>query len=144
VRYEPVETWTEGHVAEVWRLYRGEWWSKDRTEGDVRRVLAHSHPVFGLVEAGSERLSAFARVVTDRIFKAFVFDVIVDRAHRGSGLGQALMGRILAHPDVRSVRHVELYCLDGLVPFYEKLGFTSDVGGVRLLRRTVGGPAPRS
>lgn len=134
--YEHVEELTEEQVLELHRLYGGEWWSKDRTIEETRRVLAGSKPVFGVVESGSGRLVAFARVVTDGVFKALVFDVIVDPDHRGSGLGDALLNRILDHPDLRAVRSVELYCLPDLVPFYERLGFTTDVGGVRLMRKT--------
>jgi len=39
-------------------------------------------------------------------------------------------------PDLRQVRHVELACLPERETFYERLGFTTDVGGIRLMRRS--------
>ena len=40
----------------------------------------------------------------------------------------------LTHPRLREVRHVELYSLPELIPFYERWGFSTDVGGVRFQR----------
>ena len=42
---------------------------------------------------------------------------------------------ILAHPDLARVRHFELYCRPDVGPFYERHGFSTEVGGVRLMRR---------
>lgn len=40
----------------------------------------------------------------------------------------------MSHPRRREVGHVELYCLPELAPFYERWGFSTDVGGVLLQR----------
>jgi GNAT superfamily N-acetyltransferase len=82
-----------------------------------------------------DRLVTFARVLTDRIFKAIIFDVIVASAHRGDGLGRRLMDKIVEHPDLTSVRHLERYCLPEMVPFYEKWRFSTDVAGASYMRR---------
>ncbi len=85
--------------------------------------------------------SGFARVLTDRVFKAFIFDLIVVPEHRGRGLGEALMRRILDRPDLAAVRHFELYCLPEMAPLYERLGFSAEVGGILLMRRVAIAPA---
>jgi hypothetical protein len=46
---------------------------------------------------------------------------------------------LLARPSIASARHVELYCLPGLVPYYERLGFAPTAPLV-LLRRERRGP----
>jgi GNAT superfamily N-acetyltransferase len=125
----------ERHVHELHALYKNEWWTRTRTLAETRRVLEHSDFVFAFFDESDGRLVAFARVLTDRVFKALVFDVIVAPERRGDGLGPLLVERIFAHPELSAVRHIELYCLSELVPFYEKLGFSTDVGGVRLMRR---------
>jgi hypothetical protein len=43
----------------------------------------------------------------------------------------------VSHPDLREVKHFELYCLPELRPFYEKWGFEADVGGIDLMRRAI-------
>ena len=126
----------ERHVHELHALYRNEWWSRERTLDETRRVLEHSDFVFAFLDEADGHLTAFARVLSDRIFKALIFDVIVAPERRGDGLGPRLVGRILSHPELARVKHFELYCLPELVPFYEKLGFSTEIGGVHLMRRT--------
>jgi predicted N-acetyltransferase YhbS len=64
-----------------------------------------------------------------------LLDVIVDPRYRGTGLGRALMDAVLAHPRVSGVQSVELVCQPDLIAFYEKWGFTDDVGTSLLMRR---------
>jgi GNAT superfamily N-acetyltransferase len=142
---EAISRLSDAQIEDLVRLYQEEWWTKGRTREDVRRMLAHTDFTVGLCESGSGRLTAFARVLTDRVYKALIFDVIVAPDHRSRDLGTKLMRAILEHPELCGVKHFELYCLPELVPFYEKLGFSQDLGGVRLMRRTeTGDPIRRS
>lgn len=120
-------------LRDLHEMYQNEWWSRGRTLEQTRELVRFSDFVFGACEEG--RLVAFARVLSDRVFKAVIFDVIVRPQHRGKGLGAELVSRITDHPDLAGVRHFELYCLPELVPFYEKLGFSTDVGPVLHMRR---------
>ena len=126
----------DGHVDQLHELYQREWWTRGRTRPDVEQMLEYSDYVFGFCAEPGDRLVAFARVLTDRVFKALIFDVIVASPHRGDGLGRRLMDTIVEHPDLRSVRHIELYCVPEMVPFYEKWRFSTDVAGVTYMRRT--------
>lgn len=143
MRFRFMETLNRHHVRDLHALFQGEWWTRGRSFADVERMLTYSTYVFGLCRARDDRLVAFARVLTDRVFKALIFDVIVAPAHRGEGLGRRLMERIVRHAVLKKVRHLELYCLPELVPFYGKWQFSSDVSGVVRLRRTLG-TAPAS
>jgi len=136
--FQVVHRLTDAQVAELLGLYRNEWWTRERQEADVRRMLEHTDIVVGLCEGGRAgapgRLVAFARVVTDYVYKATLYDVIVAPDYRGRGLGPLLMNAVLSHPAVAKVAHAELYCLLELVPFYRTLGFTDELGGLRLMR----------
>jgi GNAT superfamily N-acetyltransferase len=55
---------------------------------------------------------AMARVVTDRATFGWICDVFVDRAHRGNGLGKALMAYLMAHPDLQGFRRLHLATRD--------------------------------
>lgn len=136
MRYESLTRIPPERFDDLMALYRSAWWSADRSSEDVRRMLAGPTLVFALAESQSGRLVAFARALTDGVYKAMVFDVIVHPDHQGEGLGQRVMEELLAHPEVARSRHVELYCLPELEPFYERWGFTGEIGGVRLVRRT--------
>ena len=133
---ERVERLTDSQIEQLCNLYQGEWWTRGRVLEDIRRMLEHSDVVVAFAERDTGRLAAFARVLTDYVFKALVFDVIVAPAHRGTGAGRMLLDAIVAHPALRAVRHFELYCLPELVPFYRKWGFTDDLGALRFMRRS--------
>lgn len=117
-------------------MYQNEWWSRNRTLHDVRRVVEHSDLIFAFCDSESGRLVAFTRVLTDFVYKAFIFDVIVARSHRDLGAGRMLLDAITSHPALLFVEHIELYCRDEMVPFYEKWGFTSALPALRFMRRT--------
>ena len=117
---------------EFFLLYSGEWWTTDRKFDDVMSMVRHSDLVLGCC-ASNGKLIGFARVMTDYIFKAMIFDVIVDPDFRGLGVGKAVVDRIVGHETLRSVASFELYCPERLIPFYEKLGFAK--GSAALLFR---------
>lgn len=131
---EEVDGLTADQAAQLTELYQAEWWTAGRTRRDVARMLDGSDIVLGLVEPDTRELAAFARVLTDGVFKAIIFDVIVRADCRARGVGDQLVRRILAHPRLRGVRHTELYCLPELVPFYRRFDFSTDVGSVALMR----------
>ncbi len=135
VQVQSVSQLTQDQVNDLVALYQSEWWTKGRRTEDVRRMLDHSDLLFGCCEPGTEQLVAFARVLTDRVYKAIIFDVIVAESFRGTGLGRHLMQTIVGHPELRRVQHLELYCLPELIPFYRQFGFTDDLGTLTFMRR---------
>ena len=136
--YRYPTTLDERHVRELHALYQGEWWTRDRSIDQVRRILDGSDRIVAVCDSTDDRLIAFARVLTDGVCKALILDVIVAPDRRDEGLGRHVMDRILEHPALASVQHVELYCLPEMVPFYERWGFSTDVAGVTLMRRHTG------
>jgi predicted GNAT family N-acyltransferase len=59
--------------------------------------------------------------------------MIVDSQYRNEGLGHFIMDTVLDHPILKKVDHIELYCFEGLVSFYEPMGF--NIRDSLLLRR---------
>ena len=124
----------ETRIVQLHEFFSREWWTAGRSLDETRRCVEGSQICIGLVDdAGS--LIGFARVITDYTFKALIFDVIVADAHRREGIGDSLIALVLDHPDLARVRHFELYCRPDMAPFYERHGFSTEVGGVRLMRR---------
>lgn len=139
-----IDRLTERQVEDVHLLYLAEWWTKERALEDVRRMVEGSDVVVAFAEGGPDGpVVAFARVISDFVYKGLVLDVIVDPAYRGTGLGRRLMDEVVDHPRLRDVAHLELYCRPELEPFYERWGFTSDLGVLRFMRRG-GSPVPPS
>jgi predicted GNAT family N-acyltransferase len=133
--YHVITSIDERRLPQLMELYKDVWWAHDRTRAQVESLLKWSDLVIGLCDEADNRLVAFARVLTDRTFRAFIFDVMVAADQRGRGVGHRLMEHLLSHPVIEGVELVELYCQPDLVPFYESLGFRSPDSGVVLLRR---------
>jgi hypothetical protein len=105
-------------------MYQEEWWTKRRGLEEIRRMLEHTKVTVGFCDTESKRLIAFARVLTDYVYKALVLEVIVEGGSRGQGLARALMDAVVGHRSSASVRHIELYCRPELASPYRKWGFS--------------------
>lgn len=132
-----VRPWLADHQHEALAtLFRGQWWTAERTPEQLERVLAGSQVLVSAVHRPTDRLVGFSRVLSDDTILAVVLDVMVAEEWRGRGLGARLMDVVLAHPRLADVQSIELVCQARLFPFYARWGFTDQVGGSRLMRRT--------
>ena len=70
------------------------------------------------------RVVGCGRVLTDYVYRASIWDVIVDAAYQGQDVGTEIMHRILSHP---ALQRVELFwlCTRDKHTFYENLGFSA-------------------
>ena len=69
------------------------------------------------------QLVGFGRVLTDYVFRASIWDVIVDVSYQDQDIGKSLVQRILRHS---SLARVELFwlCTSRYQGFYASLGFS--------------------
>lgn len=133
--FETIDRLNDRQVAELHEMYQMEWWTRGRKLADVQTVVEKSDVIVAIMKIETEELVAFSRVLTDYVYKAVIFDVIVKAAYRGENLGRRLMDTITAYPSLRKVKHFELYCRPEVVPFYKKWGFTSELGELEFMRR---------
>lgn len=95
--FNKITVLSEKQIIELHQLYQNEWWSKNRTLEEVRKMLTYTDLIFGICEQNTQRLIAFARVLSDQVYKALILDVIVAEDFRKLGLGRELMEMILNH-----------------------------------------------
>ena len=124
----------ESLIPQLLELYRGTSWASERTAAEVRKMLINSDLVVAVVDDDGA-LVAFARVLTDFVFFAMIFDVVVSPTTRGTGLGRSLLTELAEHPQLQEVASLELVCQPELTGFYERFGFSADVGRSLLMRR---------
>jgi len=140
-KYRIVATLTENQVSDLMDLYKNEFWCDNRRREDVVKMLASTDVIIGLVDEGDGvpprklRLIGITRVITDFVYRAMIFDVIVKPTHRKAGLGKVLMDAVLNHPKLQAVENISLNCLPKMIPFYERWGFTDDVGEMKFMRK---------
>src|SRR5689334_11245615 len=102
-------------------LSRESYWASNVSREIVERSLQNSLCIGVYVAAGDQ--VGLARVVTDYATYGWVCDVFVLDAHRGHGLGKALVQAVLSHPRLQTLRRFSLATQDahGL---YAQFGFT--------------------
>ena len=121
------------NISELHELYQNEWWTKGRTLIESEQCINGSQVCIGLIDEHGV-LHGFARVLTDYIFKALIFDVIVSPKYRGKGLGDRLVNLVKNNKELSKVKCFELYCLPELEEFYNNHNFSTDVGDISLMR----------
>ena len=132
--FKSVDLLTKSQVADLYELYQNEWWTKERSLEDVRVMVRNSSLIFGIVD-DHEKLVAFCRVLTDVVFRATIYDVIVAESLRGQGLGRRLMDAVSQHAQLQRVSTLWLCCNPDKGAFYEKWGFrVFDEGQVWMLK----------
>lgn len=132
--YKIIAKLNENQILELVELYKNEFWSKSRTYQQVVKMLKASDIIIGLVD-DSEQLIGFTRVLTDFVYRATIYDVIIKPNYRNMGLGTKLLDAVINHPQLSAVENIALYCLPEMIPFYERWGFTSNVGEIQLMYR---------
>ena len=111
----------------VWRWISTEtYWAGGRPRETMERAIDGSL-CFGLY-APDGAPAGFCRFVTDRAtLVAFLSDVFVDTAHRGTGAGTFLVETALSHPDMVAMpRHALI--TDDAHGLHEKFGFSRHDG----------------
>ena len=134
-RFELVDRIEGPHLQYLQQLYRDTWWARDRTLPEIARMLRHTDFVFGLCDPDTQALVGFARVLSDRVYRTTIWDVMVAADYRGCGLGRRLLEEILHHPELQNVESTILGCLPDMVDFYKKFGFIANAGSSIAMRR---------
>jgi ribosomal protein S18 acetylase RimI-like enzyme len=120
------------HPAEYRRLRQDADWSPVAAT-DQALGLALSASWNATARAGDE-LVGMARLIEDGVLYASVWDMIVDRRHRGRGIGSELLRRLMTHVDDRDL--VVLVATPSGAPLYRAAGFSEESrGSIGLLRR---------
>lgn len=123
--FELVEQLTESQILQLHELIQQQWWGGKRTLNDVGTMVEHTSLMIGLVERSSNRLIGYCRVLTDFVFRATIYDVMIDRSFQKRGLGTRLLKTLCHHPKLQRVSFLYLACEPALYEFYKRWGFKS-------------------
>ncbi len=122
----------EDALAQAVSLVEGAYWNVDVSPARIAAAHRGSTAWVGARDQG--RLVATARAVSDGGKHAWIYDVAVDPAYRGRGLGTAVVELLLDHPRVRGALFVHLKTRDAQ-GFYARQGFVERAPEVMSLRR---------
>jgi GNAT superfamily N-acetyltransferase len=108
----------------VWRwLSTDACWGRWRGRADIEAQFDAAWRVVGVYRADTGEQVAVARAVSDGVAFAYLADVFVDAAHRGSGLGTRLVRAMIDDGPGAGFRWM-LFTADAHT-LYEKFGFAA-------------------
>ncbi|MBV8887700.1 MAG: GNAT family N-acetyltransferase [Chroococcidiopsidaceae cyanobacterium CP_BM_RX_35] len=111
-------------------LKRGAFWAQERSVEDLSIAIANSNPVITVWD--QERLIGFARATSDGIYRATIWDVVIQPDYRSAGLGRKLVETVLSHPHMNRVERVYLMTTHQQ-QFYERIGFKANTSTTMVL-----------
>ena len=96
-------------------------WAGGRCVPDIQQMLTETDVI--MTAWDGSKLVGFGRVLTDYIYRASIWDVIVDATYQDQDIGKSLVRRILTHDSLVRVELIWL-CTRRYQGFYASLGFS--------------------
>ena len=95
-------------------------WAQNRSRQQIQKMLSHSK----VVVSGwyQNKLVGFGRATTDEIFRAVLWDIVVDKKYENNGIGRKIITSIIENSAISKVERVYLmttHCED----FYLRMNF---------------------
>ena len=95
-------------------------WAQNRSQRQIQKMLSGSK----VIVSGwfQNNLVGFGRATTDEIFRAVLWDIVVDKKYESHGIGRKIISSIITNPLISKVEKVYLmttHCED----FYLKMNF---------------------
>ncbi|MFC5700332.1 GNAT family N-acetyltransferase [Cohnella faecalis] len=126
---------TERFFLDLLKLYEQEEWTNKRNPAGIKKMMEHC-TIIGLVDKDNDKLVGFLRVITDFVYRATVYDVIIQSDYQGKGLGRMLMDEVVNHPELKDIERIELYCAPDKIEFYNKWDFYKVSEFTHFMRKT--------
>ncbi len=95
-------------------------WASDRSLEDLQTAIDHSDPI--VTAWDGDRLIGFARATSDGVYRATIWDVVVNPNYQGAGIGRTLVQTLITHPRLSRVERTYLMTTNQQ-KFYERIGF---------------------
>ncbi|MCZ6800352.1 MAG: GNAT family N-acetyltransferase [Nitrospirae bacterium] len=96
-------------------------WAQGRTLEGTKSMLSSTNLVISAWD--NQKIVGCGRVITDYIYRASIWDIIIDKNFQGQDLGSGIVHKILNHPTLVSVELFWL-CTQDKQAFYRNLGFS--------------------
>nr|YP_010338099.1 GCN5-like N-acetyltransferase [Erythrolobus coxiae]UNJ17684.1 GCN5-like N-acetyltransferase [Erythrolobus coxiae] len=107
-------------------------WVK-RPPNRIQKAIRNSFLLVTLfyVQSNEKQIIGFARVTSDHVFNATVWDVVIDPKFHGYGLGKLLMSYVVQQLRTLDISTITLFADSDVTKFYKKLGFIADPNNVK-------------
>ncbi len=99
-------------------IYHSVGW-KNHDEEKIKKVFQSSNVV--AIAYDEDNIAGFGRALSDGVFNAAIYDVVVDEHYQNKGIGQQIIENLLAQ--FKDISCVHLVSTAGNEEFYKKAGF---------------------
>lgn len=121
IQFQYTDSLNEAYLRQLINLFqKAAFWASDRTAEEMKIAIAYSHPV--VTAWDGDHLIGFARATSDGIYRATIWDVVIDPDYQGAGLGRKLVETVLSHPLMSRIERVYLMTTHQQ-EFYKRIGF---------------------
>ena len=112
-------------VSQLAELLHKTYWAENRPVEAMEQSIRNSL-CYGAYDPEDGKLIGFARVITDYATTYYLCDVVVEEAHRGKGIGKALLTEIVTDPRLCGLK--ALLLTRDAHGFYQRFGFREELG----------------
>lgn len=99
-------------------IYRSVGW-KNHDEEKIKKIFQTSSVV--AIAYDENKITGFGRALSDGVFNAAIYDVVIDKDYQNKGIGQQIIESLLAQ--LKNISCVHLVSTAGNEEFYRKAGF---------------------
>ena len=101
-------------------LNNNTFWAKNRKINDLQKCLANSDVIVSLW-VGNE-IVGFGRALTDGIYRAVLWDIVIDQNYQGKGFGKLIIKNLLSSKKIKKTKKLYLMTTNKKL-FYSQLDF---------------------
>ncbi|MGG1366343.1 GNAT family N-acetyltransferase [Priestia megaterium] len=99
-------------------IYHSVGWT-NHNEETIKKVFQSSNVV--AIAYDEDNIAGFGRALSDGVFNAAIYDVVIDKDYQNKGIGQQIIESLLAQ--LKNISCVHLVSTAGNEEFYRKAGF---------------------
>jgi ribosomal protein S18 acetylase RimI-like enzyme len=99
-------------------IYHSVGWT-NHNEEKIKKVFQSSNVV--AIAYDEDNIAGFGRALSDGVFNAAIYDVVIDKDYQNKGIGQQIIESLLAQ--LKNISCVHLVSTAGNEEFYRKAGF---------------------
>jgi len=112
-------------------LNKNAFWANNRTIKDIQKCLANSDAIIS-IWVGDE-IVGFGRALSDGVFRAVLWDIVIDKNHQGKGYGKLIVNNLLNSRKIKNTKKIYLMTTNKKL-FYSQIDFKEVTSQSLLIR----------
>jgi len=101
-------------------LDRNTSWANNRNKNDIKKMLSSSEVIVSVWKNRS--LIGFGRATSDKVYRAVLWDIVVEKKHQKHGIGSKIIKSLLSNQLIAKVEKIYIMTTK-FDTFYSKMNF---------------------